>query len=260
MDPSLHANGGRAEVELSNPLAPVGSLKALSPAGQYTPGGATYQDATGLPYTLGTCTNVYCHSATTWATPSGVPRPGVDFPSTGYPITYPAYPLVTGRAFSSIGWGAANPGCGGCHGLPPRTAAPQVNAMAGQSHSYLDAQGYEYGHAWNHGFAPLSCRTCHAQTVTAANTTTRDALGVATYGPVPIVGFALHVNGRPDVVFDAVNPLPYTRPPLSLSTASYNQATSTCSNVACHFQQTAVRSGTPFREENTYECNACHQY
>jgi len=259
VDPSHHQNG-TVDVELYDPTA--GGLKALNPPNaSYTPGATVLRDAFNVPYTLGTCANVYCHSGPTYATPGGVPAPGVDFPvgNPVYPVVYPAYTLNVARGYRAITWGGPSPGCGGCHDLPIRTTSATVTAMAGQSHSYLDAQGYESGHAFNHGLAaPLACRTCHYQTVTALNATSVDG-GIASYGPVPIVGFGRHVNGRPDVVFDTVDAVTY-RSTMNLSTAAYTQATSTCTNVACHQQQTAVKHGTPYRWENTTECNVCHQY
>jgi predicted CxxxxCH...CXXCH cytochrome family protein len=259
LDPALHLSGGLADVELANPLAPAGSLKARSPAASYTRGGATFTDVNGLSYTLGTCSNVYCHSGPTYATPGGVPEPNVDFTFTGYPISYPPYTVNVTRAYPSPTWGGTGTGCGDCHGFPIRTSTPTVTAMAGQSHSFIDAQGYESGHTFNMGYAPLSCRTCHYQTVTGANSFTRDAKDVATLGPVPIVGFAQHVNGRVDIAFDVTNSLSYPSPK-DLSTASWNAATQTCSNVACHLQQTAVKNGAPYRYANSPECNVCHQY
>ncbi len=258
VNPARHMNGGLAEVELYDPTA--GGLKALHPANaSYVPGGSQLLDNFNLRYTLGTCSNVYCHSDPSYATPAGVPRPDVDFAFTGYPVAYPAYALTVGRTYATVAWSAANPGCGGCHGFPIRTRAPQVTAMAGQSHSYLDAAGAESGHGFNHNLsAPLSCRTCHNQTVTAANAVSRTA-GVSVYGAVPIVGFGRHVNGRPDVVFDTANPVTY-RTAQSLATATYVQGTATCNNVACHKSQTAVRHGTPYRPDNTTECNVCHQF
>lgn len=252
-----HLSGGRADVELSDVNAPPGSLKALSPAATYTPGTAVFTDATNLPYTLGTCGTVYCHASPTFSTPSGVPVPGVDFTFTGYPISFPAYPVVASRSYATVGWGGANPGCGGCHGFPIRLTAIGDVAMAGQSHSWLDAAGAESGHARNHGFAPLACRTCHARTVSAANVTERVG-EVSVYGAVPITGFGSHVNGRPDVFFDS-SPVQYVTPK-SLASASYAVASQTCSNVSCHLAQTAVRSGNPYREQVGIECDACHQY
>ncbi len=260
IDPAKHANGGLAEVELYNPNAPVGSLKRRSPAATYTPGATVLIDNKGRQYTQGTCANVYCHSGPSYSTPAGVPTPGVDFAFTGYPIAYPAFLVDIGRSYQTAAWGGAPLPCSGCHGFPLRTQAPAVAAMAGQSHSWIDADGQESGHGWNHGFAPLACTTCHNQTVTAQNVTARGAANVSVYTGVPITGFAFHVNGLPDVVFDKVRPQPYSTPVL-LTNASYAQATQTCSNVACHRSQTAIKHGNPYRGTTlTSECNACHQY
>jgi predicted CxxxxCH...CXXCH cytochrome family protein len=256
LDAALHHNGGRAEVELSSPNAPAGTLKALSPLGTYTPGATVFTDATGLPYTQGTCANVYCHSTPSYAAAS-VPTPAVDFAFTSYPIAYPAYALAAGRTYSSPVWGGAPAGCGGCHGFPIRPDGATDVAMAGQSHSWRSAQGTESGHGWNHGYAPLSCRTCHAQTVTQANATSRDA-GLSVYGAVPVASFGLHVNGQPDVAFNGGEVLPYPTVK-SMGSPTYNAATRTCTNVTCHLAQTQVRSGQPYREGLELECNVCHQ-
>jgi predicted CxxxxCH...CXXCH cytochrome family protein len=189
-----------------------------------------------------------------------VPVAGLDFAFTGYPLAYPSYALNLGRTYQVATWGGAPLPCDGCHGFPIRTQAPSVVAMVGQSHSWLDAQGAESGHGRNHGFAPLPCSTCHVQTVSQQNATSRTASGVSVYGPVPVAGFAFHVNGLPDVVFDTARSSAYLTPK-SLAGATYAQATSTCSNVACHLDQTAVKHGTPFRSDTvTPECNVCHHY
>lgn len=257
MDPAKHLSGGPADIELTNPLAPAGSLKALSPLATYTPGSTTVPGPDGIPTTNGTCGNVYCHSSPSFSTPAGVPTPQVDFVMTGYPITYPAWTLSTARSYTSLAWNAANPGCGGCHGFPIRLSSASDTAMAGQSHSWLGPNGNESGHGWNHGFAPLSCRTCHVQTVTAANATSRNA-GLSVYGPVPITGFARHVNGQPDVFFDTSAPVQYSTA-RSLVGATYNVSTKTCSNVSCHLAQVQVKNGNPYREQVGVECNVCHQ-
>jgi predicted CxxxxCH...CXXCH cytochrome family protein len=189
-----------------------------------------------------------------------VPVPGVDFAFTSYPVAYPAYALNLGRSFKTVGWGDPPLSCAGCHDSPVRSAAPAVLASAGQSHSWLDGSGAESGHGWNHGWAPLACRTCHAQTVSAANATSRIGANVSVYGDVPITGFGAHVDGNPDVAFDPSVAVQY-RSSFSLSSASYDPTTATCSNVACHLNQTAVKHGTPSRPITvTIECNTCHQY
>lgn len=260
LDPARHLNGGRAEVQLYDALAPPGSLKARSPLATYTPGATTFTDDAGLPYTLGTCGSVYCHSGPTYATSSPVPRPGVDFSFAGYPVTYPAYGVTLARGYQAVGWGGAAVGCGGCHGYPVRTSEPGVSAGVGQTHSLVGPGGLESGHAFNHGGTPLNCRACHHDTVTAANSTGRVG-GLSTYGPVPIAGFAQHVNGLPDVAFDTINAVTVRGAAKSLAGASYSQPTATCSNVSCHQSQTAVKNGHPFRPDQVnIECNACHQY
>ena len=259
LEPARHMNGGRAEVELYNPAAPAGSLKLRSPLATYTPGATTLYDDAGVAYTQGSCGNVYCHSGPTYATPAAVPRPGVDFAFAGYPVSYPAYAVDVSRGFATVTWGGASPGCGGCHGFPLRTSEPSVRAGVGQSHSMVGAAGLESGHAFNHNGTPLACRTCHHDTVTALSTTGKVG-GLTTYGPVPIAGWAQHVNGLPDVAFDTVNPVAVSGVTQSLAGAAYQQATATCSNVSCHKSQTAVKNGHPFRPDQvSIECNVCHQ-
>ncbi|MHB8876434.1 MAG: CxxxxCH/CxxCH domain c-type cytochrome, partial [Myxococcaceae bacterium] len=257
LNPASHMSGGRANIELYNPAAPAGSLKKLNPASAlYTPGPTVFTDSFGVQYTQGTCANVYCHSRPSYAS-SAVQEPGVDFPFTGYPTADAGFTLTRGRTYATVTWGGAATTCTSCHGLPVRTSAPGVQAMVGQSHSWLDAAGEESGHSWNHGYTPLSCRTCHIQTVSAANATSRTGR-VSVYGAVPVTGFGRHVNGLPNVAFDTTNPLPYPTP-RSLTSASYNQATATCTNVACHLDQTSVKHGTPYRYPVSIECDSCHQ-
>lgn len=259
MDSARHLSGGLADLELYNPNAPPGSPKARSPLGQYTPGGTTFTDDAGLAFTLGTCSNVYCHSAPSFASGS-VPRPGVDFSFAGYPVSYPNFPLTTGRSFQAVRWGGAGSGCGGCHGFPLRTSDATAKAGVGQSHSWVGPTGLESGHGHNHNDSPLSCRTCHFDTVKAANATSRTG-GLSTFGPVPIVGWSRHVNGLPDVAFDPINPVSSAGRVQSLAGAAYHQATRTCSNVSCHASQTSVVNGHPFRPDQvSIECNVCHQY
>lgn len=259
MDSARHLSGGRADIELYSPLAPPNSLKARAPLSTYTPGTTVFTDDAGLPYTQGTCTT-YCHSGPTTSTPNPVPRPGLDFSFAGYPVTYPAFALAVSRQFAPVVWGSTGVGCGGCHGLPVRTSEPGTHASAGQSHSFLGPTGLESGHGFNHNDAPLSCRTCHRDTVTTANSTSRVG-GLSTYGPVPITGYGAHVNGLPDVAFDVQNPVASAGRLHSLAGATYSQSTHTCSNVACHKAQSAVVNGHPFRPDQVnVECNVCHQY
>ncbi len=258
LDSARHLSGGRADIELYSPSAPPGSLKARAPLASYTAGATTFTDDAGLPYSLGTC-STYCHSGPAVTTPNPVPRPGIDFTFAGYPVSYPAFAIDVARQFQPVTWGGSALGCSGCHGSPIRSAEPG-NHGAGQSHSWVDGQGRESGHGFNHGDAPLGCRVCHHDTVTAANSTTRIS-GLSSYGAVPIVGFAAHVNGLPDVAFDTSGSVSSAGRALSLAGASYSQTTHTCSNVACHKAQNAVPNGHPFRPDQVnVECNVCHQY
>ncbi|RME27008.1 MAG: CxxxxCH/CxxCH domain-containing protein [Deltaproteobacteria bacterium] len=277
LDASHHMNGkkngggGDAEVDLSPSGAPQGALKALNPAGaSYAPGNVVKTDSEGFRYTEGTCTNVYCHSKKVVEVPGPVPEPGVDFQFTGYPIQYPDYTVLERREYSSPAW-SGTLSCDGCHGFPPRTYSPEwdlqdgsddfpdVDGAAGDSHSWIDPEGYEDLHGYTHGFQPLACATCHYGTVTEQGQREFDQnTGWSVYQPVPIASHESHVNGKPDVAFtpDAIT----LRSDHDLSTASYDESTRTCSGVSCHINQADVAWGSPYRYENTFECNVCHRY
>ncbi|MCA9552844.1 MAG: hypothetical protein KC933_22610 [Myxococcales bacterium] len=258
-DSSQHLNGGLAQVVLYDPSAPAGSLKALNPpTASYVPGPVTNTDAFGLSYTEGTCSDVYCHSRVD-TTSSAPAVPGVDFPFTGYPIAYQPPPSVTrARGYTAVGWGQSLV-CGDCHGFPARGAHPTVRDATGESHAFLRGDGQEVLHMFNHGFAPVPCRACHASTVEVSGAYTRTALGVTTVQAVPIGSFAAHVNGDVEVVFDGQNVIPYGPVSVSLAGAAWDPATRTCTNVGCHKLQTAVPFGNPYRTQVTPECNQCHR-
>ncbi|HEY3360094.1 MAG TPA: CxxxxCH/CxxCH domain-containing protein [Polyangia bacterium] len=276
MDGSKHGNGV-VDVELYNASVPATSLKARHPAtASYTPGSTVLTDSRGVDYTLGTCTNVYCHSGQTWTTPGGVPEPAVDFAFNGtYPIAYPPYTVTAQRLYATIGWGDANPGCDGCHAVPLRTAAPQNAAGAGDSHSWIDGYGYENMHAWNMSSEPLQCRTCHATVVNQDLGWTRDGMGVSTWQwtapplaqPVRIADTRLHVDGRAAVAFDTASPVLYSGSSgtisVDLSTGTWDGAAHTCSNVGCHVRdpraENPVKWGAPYRWWNSPECDRCHR-
>jgi predicted CxxxxCH...CXXCH cytochrome family protein len=252
MDIAKHRNGN-VDVELYNPLAPAGSLKALNPpSAGYTPGVDLFFDNKGYSYTKGSCANVYCHSYNDWTTPGGVPQ-----------STNPSYlppNLVTTRYYRTVTWEGPHLGCSGCHANPPRTSAPANDGGAGNSHSWIDEYGYESFHNYNMGFDPVSCSYCHNDTVRGLNSWTHDEMWVATLSEVPIYNYARHVNGLADVAFDRVNTFPFTTP-YSLANAAYDPATKTCSNISCHRGQTSVIWGTPYRwYYDPYECNRCHTY
>jgi predicted CxxxxCH...CXXCH cytochrome family protein len=254
-----HHMDGTVDVELFNPVAPAGSLKAnaASSGATYTRG-SPLTDGQGVPYSLGTCRNVYCHSGNGWTTPGGVPAPiskGV----------YPPFTVTASRTYQTVGWGDANPGCAGCHAFPPRTTYPQNAAGAGDSHSFIDQWGYEDMHDYNMGFDPLQCRACHYDTVTDAATPVRNTMDIVTWTWTSAgrPNAVHHADGKNTVRFDTANPTvydTYSYGPVTfdLSLASFDPASRTCTNVGCHLNQTSVTWGTPYRWENSIECDSCH--
>ncbi len=258
----LNAGGGQAEIDLSPAGAPPTSLKARNATtASYTPGPSVNTDGNGFTYTLGSCDGVYCHSSKQVETPAGVPEPGLDFVFAGYPLVYPAFTLDATRSYSVPTWGASL-SCDGCHGFPPRTESPLVVAGAGNSHSFIDADGFEDLHGYNHGGDPIPCATCHFDTVTDPGVRWRDyaapANGWSVYEPVPIAGHPEHVNGQSDVAFTTASATVISTG-FDLTGASWDAASGSCDNVGCHLLQTPATWGTPYRYNNVYECNVCHQ-
>jgi predicted CxxxxCH...CXXCH cytochrome family protein len=150
LDPVKHLDG-TVEVEVYDAAAPAGSLKARAdPAAAYS-GGAD-----------GTCSGVYCHSS------------GQEIPSWVKPYDGPA---ILSPAWTTGG----PPGCAGCHDDPPRYPSGGAGAPDANTHLQLADDGWEYGHfpgllgawhtsyhgAWSAGAdaGPVTCQTCHEQTV-----------------------------------------------------------------------------------------------
>jgi predicted CxxxxCH...CXXCH cytochrome family protein len=253
MDAANHLNGV-VDIELYNPLAPAGSLKALNPASaSYVAGGTVLTDDKGISYTNGTCSNVYCHSYNDWTTTADIPDSDPNWQSK----------VVATRNYRTITWGGAPLTCNGCHANPPQTSYPANNGGAGDSHSWIDQDGYQNLHTSNMYSAPVSCSYCHNDTVKQLNTYTEDNMGVRILSEVPISNFSKHVNGINDVAFDTQNPFVYSTygsdVSMSLANATYDPATNNCSNVSCHIKQTTVKWGTPYRWWYN-ECNVCHGY
>ncbi|MBI5494970.1 MAG: CxxxxCH/CxxCH domain-containing protein [Deltaproteobacteria bacterium] len=265
LDVSNHFSGGLADVEFYNPAAPPDTWKARNPASAaYTPGSTQLLDDKSRPWTEGTCTNVSCHSGLQTSAPA-VPAPGLDFPvtlhdgGTYYPVTYPAYDVTRTPFGKPARWGGTL-SCQGCHDYPPRTDAPEAVGGAGSSHASRDPLGYENLHLYNHGNEPVPCRACHFDTVKEKGGWTRDAQDVTTLDDIAIADVTRHINGQPDVALNAAEVVTLFGKPFSLADAGYDPATQTCSNVACHLQQTVVKWGSPYRWDNQWECNVCHQY
>ena len=262
---SNHMNG-TVDVELYNVTAPAGSLKALNPpTASYSKGATSYPDPNGINYTLGTCSNIYCHSKTDWSSPDPISLPLAD--GFGNPIvdangnlTYQPYTVTETKVYATVSWGGTSLGCNDCHRNPPQTAYPAVQAGVGNTHAWIDNWGYENLHAFNMSFNPLICRSCHYNTVTDSMTWTRNTMDVTTYDDVPIANKAFHVNGTKDVAFDPVNQVTYTNT-FSLAATTYDPANKTCSSVPCHLQQKKPQWGKPYRWDfGSIECDQCHRY
>jgi predicted CxxxxCH...CXXCH cytochrome family protein len=222
VDPARHRDG-TVQVELGD--GPPASLKALnSPGAAYVPGAA----GAG-----GTCSGVYCHS-------SGQASPAY--------VTTPAWD------------GGTSLGCAGCHGNPPRYVTGGPGSPTANTHLTTNINGYSYGHfTWhdmrttttvessgrhgvhdseNDGAAPMTCQTCHFETVDPAHTGPSGFYYLDTSGDYSLPGATApfscaaagchtglpggapagtgkvspgrHLNGVRDVVFD-----PRTAPPAS---------------------------------------------
>jgi predicted CxxxxCH...CXXCH cytochrome family protein len=246
---SSHMND-TVDVELYNAGAPAGSLKSLNPP--------------TASYILGSCSNVYCHSETDWSSPVPISQPlvagGFPIMDSNYNLTYDPYTVTESTVYSTVNWEGPSFDCNGCHRNPPQTSWPEVQASVGNSHAAIDDWGYENLHAFNMGFDPLMCRTCHYNTVTETTTWTRIAGDITLYDDVPIANKSSHVNGIKDVDFDTVNTVTY-RKTFSMSGVVYDPADKTCSSVPCHLNQPKPQWGKPYRWGwGSLECDQCHHY
>ncbi len=248
-DSASHQNGV-VDVVLASTGAPAGSLKE--------------KNSPTASFSGGTCGGVYCHSG--GQVTSGVVGNPLSDAGGNYILdshgnfTYNPYTVSVSRSYNlSPAWvgGAVSGNCTDCHQFPLTTSFPSVQAGVGDSHQWIDDYGFGNLHAWNMGFDPLSCSTCHYGEITASNTWTR--LGdVTTYDPVPVADRSMHVNGQVNVAFNTVTPITYVTV-FSLSGATYNAPEKSCANVACHLNQNYVVSGSPYRWW-TNECDLCHRY
>ena len=204
LDRAQH-NNGTVNVELYNPAAPSGSLKAMNPSNAaYTPGpqATTYaHKIAGQPdfsYSNGTCSNVYCHSGFVVTSsgpvgnpltyPAGPVPPGYKLNIVGVTnyimdntcsnVTYAPYNVNTGREYKiTPAWGTNSDGlhttfstCSECHQFPLITNYTTVQAGVGDSHYWYNQYGYAYGHANNmEYFSGIPCATCHFGTADHRN-------------------------------------------------------------------------------------------
>jgi hypothetical protein len=256
-DVSKHMNGA-LEVALTSTGAPIGSLKAKNDVS------AAYDKPTQ------TCSGSYCHSGQT-VTSGAVGSPlksGGFYVLDAYGnLTYDPYTVTPSRNYQTTpNWvsGSVSGNCTDCHAYPLTTSYPTVEAGVGDSHQWVDGDGVGNLHAWNMGYDPLQCNTCHTGEITATGTWSRDANDITTYDPVPIASYINHVNGTANVDFTtAFYTYPISNPPytftVDLNAASYDANTKSCGNVGCHLAQNYVVWGAPYRWQ-TVECDLCHHY
>ncbi len=257
MDDASHGNDTWGDIQLSDPAAPAGSLKALSVNGSYDPA-------------TGTCSNVYCHSANKWTTDGPVPTPWPE--ASGWDKSVDSLPrplpdnIITERVFRDVTWNSGETlTCDGCHENSPTTNHLENDGGAGDSHYWVDPYGYEDFHVWNHGWSAIGCRVCHNDTVKDPSTTGTDpATFRRFYNDVDLYDKAKHVNGSVDVAFDTATGFTYPKSsgPVTydFAASTYDPATKTCSNVGCHFTETEVTWGLPYRYWDSIECDRCHGY
>jgi predicted CxxxxCH...CXXCH cytochrome family protein len=236
IDPAAHeadlGADGLPDVVLSPPaVAVAGDAIKLRNTPQ-----AAWDPATG------TCSGVYCHSS--------------GHGDLDAPLDYRTTPTWTATP-SALG-------CDGCHGNPPRYPTAGSTSAAPNSHLQLADDGWEWGHfagmpgPWHgskhggglgwpgtHAAAPITCQTCHFETVDPANVKPGGFFYLDTEGSYALDGPGVdpsrtenplwrgsqcatchdgaiaprgagkvlplrHVNGRPDVVFDPRPALPDT--------------------------------------------------
>jgi predicted CxxxxCH...CXXCH cytochrome family protein len=284
MDKAKHKNG-LVDVELYNANAPAGSPKRLSQNASYAPGTDIFFDSRNFAYTKGNCSNIYCHSAATFATTSNCDGTDNASQEACEPVVLAS--LTVGRKYQTPTWEGTLPGdCSGCHENAPRLYPETNNGGAGSSHAWVNPnrdpltnleQPYtiEQGHfnkTW-FNINPITCNFCHNDTVKAESRWGRgEPYWFTSFSSVPIASHAKHVNGMNDVAFDRTKPYAMTYSDWwgnqktvnhSLTSAGYDPATKTCSNVSCHKGQTSVRWGTPYWGDKAWEgidytCWKCH--
>lgn len=212
LDPARHLDG-ILQVELADAAAPPRSLKALASPGAAYGGG---------------CSGVYCHSSGQQASAS------------------PALPVYVATPAWTSG---AKLGCSGCHRNPPDYASGGPGALDANGHLGLRDDDYVWGHFGGmpgpslyskHGklpdddAAPITCQTCHSDTVDPGNTGPSGFYYLDTSGGYAFGGGILddacaschtgapgspasgsgrvlplrHVNGTRDVAFDPRTTLP----------------------------------------------------
>ena len=232
VDAAQHLDGC-LEVALAGAGAPAGSVKARNPAA------AAYSGASGAPCAppaTGTCASVYCHS-------SGQQEDAG--------AGTPAFAVTPG-------WSSGEAlGCASCHANPPRYPSGGPGTATANSHLGRAFDDYSWGHfgglpgVWHPGgtfgskhgqgewpapndAAPITCQTCHFETVDPSNAGPSGFYYLDTGGDYRLAGAATHydclschqpgsptaptgtgkvlplrhANGRRDVTFDPRDALP----------------------------------------------------
>lgn len=275
-DGSHHMNGN-VDIEFYNAAVAPSSLKAKNPAtASYTPGPQTFTDDRGYQYTLGTCSDIYCHSS-------------------GQPASL--------RTYTDASWGQTGPySCSTCHGEPPTYPSQSIGGDGANSHYQFQIVGeYDGGHVlgihWGHDSVTvasnsatvINCNICHYATTTSDQNTgfdqgdgsCADCHDANTLPPMynrgTISNTARHVSGVADIAF---SPLPFrsrfTRAheasthgwtvypgqyaECSLQNSLYDPQTKTCSSIPCHLvQEENVPLQWGYNEDGQWGCQ-CHSY
>jgi len=274
-DMDIYHRDGFVQVELYDPTAPEGTVKALNPPeATYLSGGEVLFDGRNYPYTNGTCSSVYCHSYTSFTTPTDCTFTNES--GSRYCDDYATANLAATRVYRDVQWNSQLPAdCSGCHANAPRTDYTTNDGMTGDSHAWGNPWGYEQGHFNKEWFDmnPITCSTCHNDTVKVQAAWWRTPSPYYThFSSVPIASHAKHVNGRNDVSFDQTRSFALSRTDWfgnmtttywPLSAAAYAPETKTCSNVSCHIGQASVKWGKTYRGYKAwsgidYVCWECH--
>ena len=181
LDSSRHMDG-TVQVEVTPNGAPAGSLRARNdPA-------AAYSGTVGE--TPGRCSGVWCHSSGQ-ATPSFA---------------------------SSPAWNTTVPiACDGCHGNPPSYPSGGAGTATANTHVVVADDGWVLGHfagllgpwhtsyhghgdSWGLDAAPITCQTCHFETVDPYNTGPSGFYYLDTSGNYALIDPA---TGQPAILYDA---------------------------------------------------------
>lgn len=287
-----NAGGGQAELLFNDPSAAADPIKGSNPSiASYTPGGSVLVDGRGFRYTEGSCSNIYCHSSAQRGTPTRdyvSMTWGSSLPANRCNACHGAPPQYANAGegvaganshYTPDGWGT-DLGSGHVLGIH-------------WGHDATDlANGYESVMSCNlchdntvTGSDGVDTYFVHLDSggnpVLSPNGATCSSVGCHTSGTTPpenqsgvITNSAWHVNGAADVAFSSEEfrtTSQLGRDPTAFgwtrvgarwefydywvpSAGSYDAATRSCSNVACHLGET-ITWGAP-----AGDCTNCHGF